>query len=73
MFVMHVLLMWSLWYITFEPFRANYLGGSWLACNGVYVVYFGVILWAAELFSRVDAKAVRFFKWLQERRFSGGK
>jgi peptidoglycan/LPS O-acetylase OafA/YrhL len=69
MYVMHVLLMWSLWYITVEPFRAAYLGGSWLSCNGVYMVYFCVILWAAELFSRVDSAAVRFGKWLQEKTF----
>jgi hypothetical protein len=69
MYVMHVLLMWSLWNITVEPFRVDYLGGSWLACNGVYVVYFGVILWAAELFSRVDSRVVSFGKWLQEKAF----
>jgi peptidoglycan/LPS O-acetylase OafA/YrhL len=73
MYVMHVLIMWSLWYITVEPFRADYLGGSWLACNGVYVVYFCVILWAAELFSRIDSMVVRFAKWLQEKAFEWEK
>jgi peptidoglycan/LPS O-acetylase OafA/YrhL len=69
MYVMHVLLMWSFWYITVEPFRAAHLGGSWLACNGVYLVYFGVILWAGELFSRVDSRVVNFGKWLHGKAF----
>jgi peptidoglycan/LPS O-acetylase OafA/YrhL len=68
-YVLHVLFMWSFWNMTVEPFRVAYLGGSWLACWSVWFVYLGVVLWAGELFSRVDSKVVRFGKWLQEKTF----
>jgi peptidoglycan/LPS O-acetylase OafA/YrhL len=70
MYVMHVLLMWGFWNTNVEPFRVAHLGGSWLACNGVYVAYFALILWAGELFSRIDSKVVRLGRWLQRIAFA---
>jgi peptidoglycan/LPS O-acetylase OafA/YrhL len=68
-YVVHVLLMWSFWNMTVEPFRIAHLGSSWLACWSVWFAYLGVVLWAGELFSRIDSKVVRFGKWLQKMTF----
>jgi peptidoglycan/LPS O-acetylase OafA/YrhL len=68
-YVMHVLLMWTLWNPIVEPFRVAHLGSSWVACYFVWFLYLGVILWTGELFSRVDSKIVRFGRWLQDKMF----
>ncbi|KAF2672360.1 hypothetical protein BT63DRAFT_194531 [Microthyrium microscopicum] len=68
-YVVHVLLMWSFWYITVEPFRAAYFGDSRFARYPTYVIYFAFVVWAGELFCKVDNALVKFGKWLQGKVF----
>jgi peptidoglycan/LPS O-acetylase OafA/YrhL len=69
-YVMHVLMMWAYWQSIMEPWRHRHFGDNPIAKWVLWGVYMGMILWAGELFSRIDAKIVRFGKWLQEKTFA---
>ena len=64
-YVMHLLVMYSLWQSLLEPFREQHLGNSkWAQTPGLIILYL-IVLWAAEWSMRIDSKVVRLGRYLQ--------
>jgi peptidoglycan/LPS O-acetylase OafA/YrhL len=52
-----------------RPLNTQYTGGSEWGKLLILIVDYFLILWASDLFSRVDKKVVRFGRWLEEQLF----
>lgn len=64
-YVMHQLVLSSLYLNVLDPLREQYLADSnWARVPGI-IVYYLVILWAAECFMRIDGRVVRLGRYLQ--------
>jgi peptidoglycan/LPS O-acetylase OafA/YrhL len=64
-YVMHQLVLSSLYYNVLDPLREQYLGDSnWARTPGM-LIYYLVVLWAAECFMRIDSRVVRLGRYLQ--------
>jgi peptidoglycan/LPS O-acetylase OafA/YrhL len=69
-YVMHILVIMTLWVNILNPMRLAYLGNAlWTHVPNLLIIY-AAVFWAAELFIRVDDKVVTSGKWLQARFFT---
>ena len=64
-YTMHELVIWTLYNQVLMPWQQSYLGGSlWALTPGVIILFF-VVLWAADLFIRIDNRVVRLGRYVQ--------
>lgn len=70
-YVMHQLVRWIVWNRFFIPWTITYFGyNKWFQLPG-YVVMTILVLWASDLFLRVDIVCVRLTRKLQDFMFTG--
>jgi peptidoglycan/LPS O-acetylase OafA/YrhL len=68
-YLMHFPVLWVFSENIMNPLRLALLGnGSWTHAPGL-LLNFGVVLWAADLFTRVDNRVVELGKWTQGKLF----
>jgi hypothetical protein len=73
-FPRHITIRWIFWDRAFIPWQIAYFGkqaGSFHAFLPGYFVMFVLLLWAAELFRRVDGWCVKFSKRVKDWVFVG--
>lgn len=69
-YVMHLLVVVTLWRHILNPWRVEYLGTAmWTNAPNLLIVY-AVSFWAADLFIRIDDKVVTAGRWLQTKFFT---
>ncbi|KAH6662808.1 acyltransferase family-domain-containing protein [Halenospora varia] len=68
-YVMHILVVWSFWRLILDPLRNQWLGGAMWTFAPCLLINYAAVLWAADIFSRVDAKVVRLGRWIEKRVF----
>jgi peptidoglycan/LPS O-acetylase OafA/YrhL len=68
-YVMHLLVLWCLWWPHLNKWRLSLLGEEMWTYAPFLVLFYAAILWAADLFCRIDGKIVAFGRWLQDKLF----
>ena len=69
LYVMHFPIVWLFNDRMLSPIRVAYFGNAFWPKIPVVIVVYGLVLWAADLFTRLDNKVVASSKWLQDRFF----
>jgi peptidoglycan/LPS O-acetylase OafA/YrhL len=65
-YVMHLLVLWCFWWKILNPWRISLFGKAMWAYIPFLIPFHMAILWAADLFTRIDNKVVAFGRWLQD-------
>jgi peptidoglycan/LPS O-acetylase OafA/YrhL len=68
-YAMHTLVISSLWRLVLDPWRARLMGEGMWTYVPCLLIFYGVVLWAAELFTKLDSRVVNFGRWLEGRLF----
>jgi peptidoglycan/LPS O-acetylase OafA/YrhL len=64
-YTMHELLIWTLYDHVLTPWQETHLGDSlWALAPGMIIIFL-VVLWAADLFTRIDDKVVGLGRYVQ--------
>jgi peptidoglycan/LPS O-acetylase OafA/YrhL len=69
-YVMHFPVIWTLWANIINPVRTHLFGDNLWGYAPFMILNYAAVLWAADLFIRVDQRVVAFGKWTQERLFT---
>jgi peptidoglycan/LPS O-acetylase OafA/YrhL len=69
-YVMHLLVINSIYDRVLVRIQTEYLGRSVLAYVPTTIIYWTLVLWAADLFSRIDNQVVLFARWLERKLFT---
>jgi peptidoglycan/LPS O-acetylase OafA/YrhL len=69
-YLMHMLVIFGLYDKYLMPLRKAYLGDSLWAYAPATIINWIAVLWAADLFSRIDKQVVLFARWSQNKLFT---
>ena len=68
-YAVHITVRWTVWESRYEPWAKARFGDD--AMNHFWIAFLGwfgmavIVLWAAELFRRLDMQVIRFCKYLE--------
>lgn len=68
-YVMHIVVVWVVWIRFLDPWRIYLLGEEPWTFVPILLLNYAAVFWAADLFSKIDAKVVTFGRWLQDKVF----
>lgn len=68
-YVMHQPIIWTVWKKILMPLRSTLLPDAMWTYAPLMILNYAAILWAADLFIRVDTRVVAFGKWTQGKFF----
>ncbi|KAL3420486.1 hypothetical protein PVAG01_08985 [Phlyctema vagabunda] len=68
-YVCHGQVLATLYKRVLTPMRVNYFGSSSWGCAIIAIFTYLAVLWAADLFTRVDTQLVNLGRWLEKRLF----
>ena len=68
-YAMHIMVISSLWRLVLNPWRLRLLGEAMWTYAPCMLIFYVVVLWAAELFTKLDTRVVNFGRWLEGRLF----
>jgi peptidoglycan/LPS O-acetylase OafA/YrhL len=68
-YVMHIMILHTLWDGPLTRFRQTFLGSSWWCYCMIYVPYFMTVMWAADYFIRLDRHVISIGRWLEKKTF----
>jgi hypothetical protein len=69
-YVMHFPMIWALWANILNPLRLSLFGDQMWSYALILFLNFWAVLWAADLFIRVDTRVVASGKWTQTKFFT---
>jgi hypothetical protein len=65
-YVMHLLAIWTVWEHLLNPLRSSIFGDEMWSYVPFLVLNYGAVLWAADLFTRLDTCIVAIGRWTQK-------